>query len=320
MRFMRSTETEAFERKTVARPNLAALSRAAQVARGGDSAALTEIATAFSHAAFCDPFAIRPVYDAFTAGWLGDAADTASFASVGDTTVEPSDAFWSAWWQHFADRHSGRIPASDVTARVAQLGGSLPAELAVPSEAAARTHPKSANAHLRALPPKLTLAELKASPEGSLARDFYALVVANGFDLEVLDRSGLELLPPALAYLNARILQMHDVWHLIGGFRFTVLHEIAISTFQLSQFNHGYSAMLLAASLTELTQMGHEAAGPILQTIAEAWRHGCATPSFMAIAWEKEWNLSIEALRERHGIAAFKGSLPSDLFERALAA
>jgi ubiquinone biosynthesis protein Coq4 len=318
MRFMRSTETEAFERKAVARPDLAALARAAQAARGGDSAALTEIATAFAHAAFCDPFSVVPIYDAFAAGWLGDAVDTVTF--TGSTAVAPSAEFWSAWWQHFADRRSGRIPASDVTARVAALGGSLPVELAGPSEAAARTHPKSADAHLRPLPPKLTLAELKAAPEGSLARDFYALVVANGFDLEVLDRSGLDLLPPALAYLNARILQMHDVWHLMGGFRFTVLHEIAISTFQLSQFNHGYSAMLLAASITELTQMGQEAASPILQTIAEAWRHGRSTPSFMAIAWEKEWNLSIDALRDRHGITAFKGSLPPDLFEQAMAA
>ncbi|HEX2593962.1 MAG TPA: Coq4 family protein, partial [Rhizomicrobium sp.] len=249
---------------------------------------------------------------AFTAGYLGEAMPEVT-AMPGDGFVLPR-AFWDYFWGHLDAQRTGAFAPEELTARVAMLGVTLPVERRDVWEAASRAHPKTAEAHLRPMPPKLTLQELAVQPEDSLARDFHALIVAMGFDLEVLDRSGLETLPPALAYLNARILQMHDVWHLMGGFRFTALHEVAISTFQLEQFNHGYSAMFLAAAATGIACGGSDGA-PVMLTIAEAWQHARATPSLMGIAWEKEWSASVDDLRTRHGIKAFKGSLPPDLFE-----
>ncbi len=52
----------------------------------------------------------------------------------------------------------------------------------------------------------------------------------------MLDRDAPSLrdLPAPLNYLNARILQVHDLWHLVGGYQTTGLHEIAISAFHLA--------------------------------------------------------------------------------------
>jgi ubiquinone biosynthesis protein Coq4 len=317
--FVNAGERAKFEDAVARTPAVAALREAAHAVRAGDSRGRYAIATAFMHAAFCDPFAVTPVYDAFASGWLGGPVPEHAPHCTG--LALPAQ-FWTDFWALFDARRQGRVAPGDVTGLVAALGRSLPEGSRVLSEEAAQEHPKSAEAHTRAMPRKLTLEELARRPKGSLAADFHALIVANGFDLEVMDRDALNLatLPPALRYLNTRILQMHDVWHLVGGYHFTALHEVAVSAFQLAQFNHGYSAMFLASAVTGAAFEPTSDSAPVLQTIAEAWRHGRETPSLMAIPWEDEWHLPIAELRTQHGIKPFAGSLPPDLFERLKAA
>ena len=119
------------------------------------------------------------------------------------------------------------------------------------------------------------------------------LLVANGYDLEVLDREAIALsaLPPALRYTNTRILQMHDVWHLVAGYTTSASHEIAISAFQLAQFGHGYSAMFLATVFTMAGRERPEGFPVLGLLVAEAWRHGRSAPSLMAVPWERTGNV-----------------------------
>ena len=147
------------------------------------------------------------------------------------------------------------------------------------------------------------------------------MLVDNNFDAEVLDREviGLANLPPALRYVNTRILQMHDVWHLAAGYQTTSLHEIAISAFQLAQFGHNYSSMFLATVATMSCCKTPAGFGLLMQNIIEAWRHGRATPALMSIHWESEWHETPEQIRARHGITPFKGSFPPDLLEQLAA-
>lgn len=81
----------------------------------------------------------------------------------------------------------------------------------------------------------ISLSELATQPATSLPRELIAMWVDNAFDPKVLDREtiGLAQLSPALCYLKTRILQMHDIWHLVAGYRTTSLHEMAISAFAL---------------------------------------------------------------------------------------
>jgi ubiquinone biosynthesis protein Coq4 len=163
------------------------------------------------------------------------------------------------------------------------------------------------------------LATLAAQPEDSLGHDYYRLIIDNKFDLEVLDREaiGLGRLPPALAYLNTRILQMHDIWHLAGGYETTALHEVAISSFQLGQFGHNYSAMFLAVVVASGRFAFPSGLTVLLQVMAEAWRHSRTTPSFMAIPWEAEWHRPLAALRVKFGIEPYRSLIPADLVEQS---
>ena len=211
--------------------------------------------------------------------------------------------------------------ATSITVAVAALAGVLDAKYVDLSEAAAIAHPGADSPAEKTVPPLLALKTIEEVPEGSLGRDLHSMWVDNGFDPEVLDRQaiGLDQMSPALRYLNTRILQMHDIWHLVGGYQTTSLHEIAISSFQLAQFGHNYSAMFLATGATMSHVRTPQGFGLLMQNLAESWQHGRQSPSFMAVEWEDYWHKDVETVRCELGISAFKGSFPADLLEQLAA-
>lgn len=282
----------------------------------GATAPRLELCAALIHAGFRNPFAIPATYNALADGWLGGYGSYPDFVDDGASeTGDYPEEFWRAFTELLtATTNPGAL---ELTARVAALGGTLHSQFGELAEAFAATHPGSANARHQSPPPMIDLKTLAAAPKDSLAGELHHMLVANGYDAEVLDRQALGLgkLPPALSYLNTRILQMHDVWHLAAGYRTTSLHEIAISGFQLAQFGHNYSAMFLAVVSTIGCFQRPEGLPILLQIIAEAWRHGSATPALMAINWEQEWHKPIATVRKEQNIEPFTSALPANLFE-----
>jgi ubiquinone biosynthesis protein Coq4 len=309
-----------FATEAAAHPLLSSVADAAKIARAGGNA--DALAVAFCHAAFVAPEHTVAIHDIFADNWLDKVSAPLLKIDPISAGEAPGLEFWNAFWSVIDDARAGHLDAIGITGRVASLGSLLPASLGERAEKLARNNSAIGMAAQPGAPRRLDLDELARQPADSLGGDFHRLIVDNKFDLEVLDREaiGLARLPPTLRFLNTRILQMHDVWHLVGGFRTTVLHEVAISAFQLAQFGHGYSAMFLATVATT-TSFGEAGGAPmLLQTMAEGWRHGRTSPNFMAIDWEREWQFSVADIRARHGITPFAGTYPADLFEQARAA
>jgi len=304
----------------------AELEEATRRTRAGDAEAAFTVAAAIARIGFVTPEAALPVLDCLSRVWLdlapgafpAPADEQAAFSLLSAPGLVGAD-FWDRFWDFVGNPGNS---GDEVTARVASLGASLHESFRDRAIRVAETHPGADGAATRPLPPRLTLDVLGAQPEGSLGHDFYRLIVDNDFNLEVLDREaiGLAEMHPALAYLNTRILQMHDVWHLMGGYRTTALQEVGISAFQLAQFGHSYSGMLIGTAAASSAFNSPEAFGLIMQLIAEGWLHGRTTPSFMAIEWEKEWHLPIAEIRARHGIKSFESVFPADLIEQLRAA
>lgn len=296
----------------------------------GDEQAKLALAAALARVAFVTPEAVSPVYDRLATGFLSGsngqrlerdrARESAALGPLGWQARIPA-----AHWQNFfalVDDARGGIGAADITGRVVAFAPAFDASLTARVAQSAMTYPGIAKAVAGAVPPKINIETLKNAPEGSLGHAFYRLIVDNKFDVEVLDRDALGFgdLPAPLGYLNGRILQMHDIWHIVAGYDTTVLHEVGISAFQLAQFGHAYSAMFLATTAAVATLVAPPPAYPILmQTMMEAWVHGRNQPSFMGIAWESEWNEPIAAIRTRHNITPFAGTWPANLVEQATA-
>jgi ubiquinone biosynthesis protein Coq4 len=299
-------------------PNAVA-SLAQRLKRAGAEASARDrwsLAAVFLHAAFARPESIVPIYGAAARGWLGGFA-IGPQPSLAPEPLPIEPALFAALDTLLEDMGAGRVGA-DITPRTASLAANVVPGFRERTAAAALTFPGVREAAAGGLPPKFTLASLAKQPPGSLGDVFHRLIVDNGFDLEVMDRDALGLndLPTPLGYLNARILQCHDLWHIVAGYRTTGLHEIAISAFQLAQFGHTYSAIFLAV-IAAGGAMREPASYPIImETIFTAWRHGRMTPPLIGMDWEGVWDQPVEAARARLRVTPYASPYPADLFEQ----
>ena len=80
---------------------------------------------------------------------------------------------------------------------------------------------------------------------------------------------------------------------------------MAISSFQLAQFGHNYSAMFLATVLC-MSCLGIRLGFLVDAEFCRGWHHGCHAPKFMEIEWESEWHLDIASVRQKYGIGALR--------------
>lgn len=284
----------------------------ARAKRGGVDA-LRDLAAVFARVAFIEPAHIRAAYDAAAAGWF---ATEAARPELRSGAAAAPQALWDDFWAFGAD--GARLDAAGFTMRTAALGARLDPGFKERAGRASLTYPGVAEAVAQGWPEKFRLEDLARCPVGSLGADFHRLIVDNGFDLEVLDRDalGLAALPQPLDYLNARILQCHDLWHITAGYETTPLHEVGVSAFQLGQFGHSYSAMFLAVVTTRAALTHAERARLLLDVILSAWSHGRTTPPLLGVDWPSVWDFPVWEVRDRLGVRPYESPVPADLFEQ----
>ena len=297
------------------------MTRLAAALRCGEAGAARDLAALWMHGAAAAPGRVAQIYDASALGWLGTAPKASDISCALDPAPIPA-AFWGSFWEMVLAPPGAGPDALAVTQQTAALAGGLDAGFRELAVSAALVYPGVTQAAAQGFPERFTLEDLSRAPSGSLGAAFHSLIVDNGFDLEVLDRDALGLadLPPPLDYLNARILQCHDLWHIVGGYRTTGLHEVAISGFQAGQFGHNYSAMFLGMVLTKLSISEAPVLPMMLDVILSAWTHGRESPSLLGLDWPSVWSKSVEDLRAEIGLVAYLSPYPADLFEQLRAA
>ncbi|NND68379.1 MAG: hypothetical protein HKN19_12400 [Halioglobus sp.] len=285
-------------------------------AKQGSRAGRLQLTAAMAWVAYACPAATEAVCDNIAAAWLGHGPTPEVPDDLPEAPLE--DSFWEAFWT-VVDGHDEGYDAISITVAVAALGAAVHPRFGEISDQHAQEHPGSKNAIKNPVPGYTDIDPLASLPDGSLGKELHTLLIENGYDPEVLDRNAIALseLPHALEYVNTRILQMHEVWHLVAGYRTTGSHEIAISAFQLAQFPHNYSSMFLAAGMGIAHFKEPRTFTILMQIISEAWQHGRETPVMMDIEWEKEWAAQIEDIRERYNINPYESIFPDDLMESA---
>lgn len=314
-------DTASFQDLVNAGGNRDAARAAASALRGGDHEARLQVAALALYGACVAPELLPSIYDGFCEGWYGKGPSTEAILGHSSGGVVPNH-LWAEIWAIVLDPHAGDNPAT-ITARTAALTGLLPLSFHDRVAAMSHAYPGVDAASQQGMPPKFQLDDLAACPRDSLGGLLYGLVIDKGFDLEVLDRDGigLEQLPAPLPYLNVRILQCHDIWHFMGGYETTSLHEVAISGFQMGQFGHQYSSMFLGVVIAQVAFIAPPEAIPfLLDTIFSAYIHGRETPALLPIEWESLWMLPLNKIRETLGVRAYDSPYPANIIEDLQAA
>lgn len=281
-----------------------------------DPALLDEMLAAsvlLARVAWIDPQETIAIYDDMAARWLdgtplrfdGPPVGAATLARVAAPAVVP-DGVADALWQLAED---GIDPAT-ITLRVAAFGALYPPAHRDALARAMGAHPGWADLERKPPMPRTRLADVERCAPGTLGHAFYHLIVDNGYDIEVLDPDSVVGFHPGIDPSSRRILQTHEILHLVAGYSTSALHEVAISGFQLAQFGHNYSRDFLAAAFAVTVVRTPPVAPIVLQVLLEGWRHGRGTAPLMLVDWQDAWNEPLEALRARHGVQPYASLVP----------
>lgn len=267
------------------------------------SLGLRALAAKMLHVAVLAPERLIDIYDNAAAGWLSGAVFPPRLRT--EPPLKPSAAFWRAFWK-MMDTPVETRERVGVTARTARLAGLLPGELNARVAAAAAEFPGVPEAAAQGLPKRFDLARLATAPPASLGAAVYRGVLARG-GVEVIDRDllGLAALPPPLDYVNTEILQCHDVWALVGGYSPAPLDEIALAAFQLAQFGHQFSGLLVGIVMSEIALERPPGLEIVLESVFRGWTHGRQTPLLLGAPWETYWELPVDRVRAELGVTAF---------------
>ncbi len=202
------------------------------------------------------------------------------------------------------------VGSGNVIEKVTAFGGTFDNELRQAYNQAMLGHPGTAEAYQEGfLRTTLEVQNLKECQPGSLGYTYYHQIVDNGLEFEILKTHQLVQINGVTDYSGRRVLQTHDLWHVVTGYTTDGLDEIALQAFQLAQLGSPFSSNLLAMLMTRAALLNPQMIPYFMQAISEGWQHGRSSCPFLPIRWENFWNSPVEELRHKLQIQPFSGNL-----------
>lgn len=140
--------------------------------------------------------------------------------------------------------------------------------------------------HNRYIPPAHDLETLLTYPTDSLGYIYAAQMKKMAFDPNL--HAGMTAKSDA-EYVELRLSQTHDLWHIVTGFDTSLVGEIGLQAFHLPQFPYPLATMLVANSLISTTLRAPETLPQLLEAIAQGFQMGKTAKPLFAQKWEEGW-------------------------------
>jgi ubiquinone biosynthesis protein COQ4 len=140
----------------------------------------------------------------------------------------------------------------------------------------------------RYMSPPHDLDRLLECPKDSLGYLYAVQMKKRGFRAEELYEE-MSIQSDA-SYIEARLSQTHDIWHIVTGFGVTGEDEIGLQAFHLPQFPYPLAIALLSSSLMSTLLFAPEELPALLESIYQGWTMGKLAKPLFAQKWEEGWD------------------------------
>jgi ubiquinone biosynthesis protein COQ4 len=139
----------------------------------------------------------------------------------------------------------------------------------------------------RYIPPAHDLDRLLTYPDNSLGYIYARTMKESGLNPDL--HAGMTAKSDN-HYVELRLSQTHDIWHILTGFNTSENGEIGLQAFHLPQFPYPLATMLIANSLIAATLFDPTQLPSLLEAIAQGWRMGEKAQALFAQKWEEAWD------------------------------
>jgi ubiquinone biosynthesis protein COQ4 len=152
----------------------------------------------------------------------------------------------------------------------------------------------------RYMAPPHDLDTLQHCPKDSLGYLYATQMKAKGFRAENLYQ-GVSIDSEA-SYLEARLSQTHDIWHIVTGFGVSAVEEIGLQAFHLPQFPYPLAIALLSSSMMSTLLFSPKELPMLLESIQKGWAMGQLARPLFAQKWEEAWEKPLAQWQTELGI------------------
>lgn len=152
----------------------------------------------------------------------------------------------------------------------------------------------------RYMAPPHDLDALLQYPKDSLGYIYAMQMKRQGFRAEAL-YEGMQIDSEA-SYLEARLSQTHDIWHVVTGFGVSATEEIGLQAFHLPQFPYPLAIALLSSSMMSAMLFSPGELPALLESIQKGWAMGQLAKPLFAQKWEEAWEKPLAQWRAELGI------------------
>ncbi|MFE4105924.1 Coq4 family protein [Almyronema epifaneia] len=139
----------------------------------------------------------------------------------------------------------------------------------------------------RYMAPPHDLDKLLHYPDASLGHIYATRMKQQSFDPDLYSHMTID---SDGSYVEARLGQTHDIWHIITGFNVSSIGEIGLQAFHLPQFPYPLATMLIANALISSTLLAPHELPKLTQAIAQGLEMGRMAKSLFAQKWEENWD------------------------------
>ncbi len=100
-------------------------------------------------------------------------------------------------------------------------------------------------------------------------------------------------------FLGAHITETHDIWHVVTGFNTSIIGEIQLEAFYVSQLQFSrFWLALIAKNLLKTVVYDIEHSTEYMDAIAEGWMLAKPAKPLFGIDWKTLWQSSLNDIRD----------------------
>ena len=135
-------------------------------------------------------------------------------------------------------------------------------------------------------------------PAGSLGKTYADHITSHGFDADYFRKKPVD---DEKDYIQMRMRQTHDIWHVMTGFGVGSFGELGLKAFELSQTGRPMAAVITTGGVLRYMLKDPELLEPMLGYVAYGYNLGAQAEPFLAQRWEDHWERPLDEWRATVG-------------------
>ena len=147
---------------------------------------------------------------------------------------------------------------------------------------------------------------LGSLPEGTLGKEAYHYFIDNGLNPDLLRKAPsiqtYRKRGDDVGYWRERLLQLHDLWHILTGYDTSRLGEVKVVSFTVAQLPGPYPSLIIGTRPLQQVLLNPHNFIPMMDALVEGWKLGRQAKPLMGTRWEEMWECQLEDLRREYNL------------------